>query len=113
MAEPYLRQLRDLLDELGLADEGSFDLEGRHFFGGAALYVDGTICASLTPAGLAVKLPHATREAMFEDGRGQPLRYFEGGKVKREYVVLSQPLSGDPSRVRALLRDSFRYVRDA
>ncbi len=111
MAEPYLGRLSDLVDELSLGERALFDLECRHYFGGAALYIDGAICASLTPVGLALKLPPTDREAMFDDGRGLPLRYFDGGKVKKEYVVLSEPVVADSSEVKALFRASFRYVR--
>jgi len=110
MAEPYLGQLDALMDELELG-EVSRDLECRHFFGGAALYLDGKICASLTPVGLAMKLPPVPRQAMLADGRGHPLRYFPAGKVKKEYVVLSEALAADHSAVRELLQTSFRYVR--
>ena len=110
MAEPYLGQLDHLVDELGFG-EVARSLECRHFFGGAALYLDGRICASLTPIGLVVKLPLAPRQAMLADGRGHPLRYFRGGKVKKEYVVLSEAVAADLSAVRELLEASFRYVR--
>ena len=90
----------------------SFNLECRHFFGGAALYIDGAICASLTPVGLALKLPPSTREAMLENGRGHPLRYFDGGKVKKDYVVLSPPVMADSSEVKELFGASFDFVRD-
>jgi len=110
MAEPYLGQLGDLIDELKLGEVGR-SLECRHFFGGAALYVEGTICASLTPVGLALKLPPTPREAMLADGRGRPLRYFPKGKVKKEYVVLSEAVAADLPTVRELLETSFRYVQ--
>ena len=111
MAEPYLSQLSDLVDELGLDQRTQFVLECRHFFGGAALYIDGMICASLTPVGLALKLPEPSREALFEDGRGSALRYFDGGKVKKEYVVLSQAVALNRTEVWELFGASFRYVR--
>ena len=110
MAEPYLVLLDDLVGELELGGAGRLSLECRHFFGGAALYADGRICASLTPVGLAVKLPPASRQAMLADGRGRPLRYFDGGKVKREYVVLSEAVAADLSAVRELFVTSFQYV---
>ncbi len=109
MAEPYLARLEDLVDKLELGEAGR-SLECRHFFGGAALYLDGRICASLTPVGLAVKLPLGPRQAMLADGRGRPLRYFRGGKVKKQYVVLSEAVAADLSAVRALLETSFRFV---
>ena len=112
MAEPYLRKLRVLVDELDLSEEAHADLESRHFFGGAALYANGNIRVSLTPAGLALKLPKARREAMIRDEAGRPLRYFDGGRIKKEYVVLAQPLASDMRTVRELFLASFRYVLD-
>ena len=111
MAEPYVGRLSDLVGDLSLGERAPFTLECRHFLGGAALYIDGTICASLTPVGLALKLPATAREAMFEDGPGHPLRYFDGGKVKKEYVVLSQSVVANSSEVKEVFRASFRYVR--
>ena len=72
---------------------------------------DGRICASLTAAGLAVKLPLALYRAMLKDGRGRPLRYFDGGNVKKGYVVFSEAVAADPSAVRDLFERSFRHVR--
>ena len=111
MAEPYLGQLKDLVDDLELDEPGRRRLECRHFFSGAALYADGRICASLTAAGLAVKLPLALHRAMLKDGRGRPLRYFDGGNVKKGYVVFSEAVAADPSAVRDLFERSFRHVR--
>ncbi len=111
MAEPYLGRLSDLVGELSPGVRASFNLECRHFFGGAALYIDGAICASLSPVGLALKLPLSTREAMLKDGRGHPLRYFDGGKVKKDYVVLSPPVMSDSSEVKELFGASFDFVR--
>lgn len=110
MAEPYLGQLSDLVEALGFGELLGIDLECRHFFGGAALYADGKICASLTPVGLAVKLPLAVREVMLADGRGRPLRYFDRGKVKKEYVLLPEGSAADPSALGELFLTSFRYV---
>ena len=110
MAEPYLGQLSDLVEALGLDEQASAELECRHFFAGAALYGDGKICASLTPVGLAVKLPLGVREVMLAEGRGRPLRYFDGGKVKREYVLLPEA-SVASSALAEIFLASFRYVR--
>ncbi len=110
MAEPYLGQLRDLVGELGLGEQPGAELECRHFFAGAALYAGGKICASLTPVGLAVKLPLDVREVMLAEGRGRPLRYFDGGKVKKEYVLLPES-SAASSALAELFLTSFKYVR--
>ena len=110
MAEPYLGQLSELVEALGLCEHPGADLECRHFFAGAALYVDGKICASLTPVGLAVKLPLAVREVMLADGRGRPLRYFHGGRVKKEYVLLPERSTAESSALGELFLTSFRHV---
>ena len=112
MAEPYLGQLSDLLDALGLSKPAGADLECRHFFAGAALYADGKICASLTPVGLALRLPPDVREVMLAEGRGRPLRYFDGGKVKKEYVLLPEGSAAASSALEGLFLTSFRYRRD-
>src|SRR2546426_10415728 len=86
----------------------SVRLQCRHFFSGAALYANGTICASLTPVGFAVKLSQESRAALLRERRGTPLRYFEGGPIKKEYVVLSAATLSEPAAIRAFLRESIR-----
>lgn len=59
MAHPYLEQLQSLVStEL----RGDGDLTCKHFFSGTALYANGRICASLSPAGLAFKLGNKRSE---------------------------------------------------
>lgn len=113
MAEPYLQQLGELIEELALRAQTRYTLEPRHFFGGAALYADGSICASLSPAGLALKLPDDTCAELLAHGDARPLQYFEGGRVKKGYVVLSQALREDRTAVCELFRSSFGHVTNA
>jgi len=84
MAHPYLANL-ELLSELHLADRS--DIECRHFFGGAALYCNGLICASLSPVGLAFKLSESRCSELIESGTARPLRYFSKSPVKKGYVL--------------------------
>jgi hypothetical protein len=49
-------------------------LEVKHFFSGAALYVNGAICASCSPAGLAFKLPELYVASLISTGRAKPLK---------------------------------------
>jgi TfoX/Sxy family transcriptional regulator of competence genes len=85
-------------------------LECKHFFSGAALYAEGTICVSLTPAGFAVKLPEESRAALLRERGGKPLRYFEGAPIKKGYVVLSAAVASNPAKIRTFLQESIRYV---
>src|SRR6266849_10664886 len=111
MAEPYRKRLDTMLRQANRRRNASgIRLECRHFFSGAALYANGTICASLTPVGFAVKLSQESRAALLRDRRGKPLRYFEGGPIKKEYVLLLAAVLAEPAAVRAFLRESIRYA---
>ncbi len=62
-------------------------LECRHFFSGAAAYREKTIVASLTPVGLAFKVPTGVRNKLLDTGEAIPLRYFPSSPIKRDYVL--------------------------
>ena len=113
MAQPYLDTLTRTILTLEIPASEDISLECKHFFSGAALYADGKICASLTPAGFGLKLPAEVRNRLIEDGDGHELRYFEKAPTKIEYVALSQPVVGDPERLKSLLVLSISYVTDS
>lgn len=110
MAEPYLERLGTILREARPKRPRGVRLECRHFFSGAALYASGTICASLTPVGFAVKLPQESRATLLRERRGKPLRYFAGGPIKKEYVLLPAAMLSEPAAIGAFLRESIRYA---
>ena len=85
MAQPYLDQLEKLISTIDPDGEG---LVCKHFFSGAALYVNKRICASLTPKGIAFKLPQQRCEELISSGRALPLQYFDGSPIKQGYVLL-------------------------
>jgi TfoX/Sxy family transcriptional regulator of competence genes len=95
---------------LGLPANQQVELECKHFFSGAALYANGKICASLTPAGFGLKLPQEIRDRMIDEEEGVELRYFENAPVKRDYIALSQAIVEDPTKMKALLAQSIHYV---
>ena len=85
-------------------------LETKHFFSGAALYANGKICATLGPAGFAVKLPEESRRTLIDDGNGKEFRFFEKGPIKREYVALSDTIVQDEQALRKLIQTGVRYA---
>lgn len=110
MAEPYLELLTIKIGTLELRTSDELVLECKHFFSGAALYANGKICASLTPAGFGLKVPVEVRERMIAVGDGSALRYFEKAPVKKDYVALSPAIVDDPERLKPLLDLSIAYA---
>ena len=87
------------------ADDRVGVLECRHFFSGAAVYRNSSIIASLTPVGLAFKVPAEVRDGLLESGRGLPLRYFPRSPIKRDYVLLPDSAIDPRDAVRLILGD--------
>ena len=110
MAEPYLNDLSRIVERLEPIPLENVTLETKHFFSGAALYANGNICASLGPAGFAVKLPEESRKSLIDDGNGKEFRFFEKGPIKREYVVLSEAIIQDAQALRRLIEISAQYA---
>ena len=96
IAEPYLTELMHLVEAWTQADDGLGVVECRHFFSGAAAYRDGSIVASLTPVGLAFKVPDKIREELMRRGRVTRLRYFPNAPIKHAYVLF-RPESNVPA----------------
>ena len=110
MAEPYLTRLAQIVDGLQPLQAGDVKLESRHFFSGAALYANGKIFASLSPAGFAVKLPADRRWSLIEEGKGTEFRFFPNGPIKREYVALSESTIADEESLRELIALGVDYA---
>ena len=91
MAKEYLAKLTDLLDVLKIKSEPTILLEIKHLFSGAALYVNGVICASWSPVGLAFKLPGKEVVKLINNGKAKPLKYFPEGHIKKGYALIEDP----------------------
>lgn len=102
----YVEALQDLVDKLGA---GSGAVVCKRFFSGAAAYADGHIFMTLTPVGLALKLPAAERAALLDNG-GAPLRYFPKAPIKKQYVVVPEAIAEDLVALAPLVGASMVYV---
>jgi TfoX/Sxy family transcriptional regulator of competence genes len=111
MAQPYFQRLEILLQALDEHGFDTSDIRCRHFFSGAALYFQGNIFCSLTPAGFAVKLAEQDREKLFQDQTARPLRYFPNAPVKKDYVLFADAALEQPSAVCDYLHKSIGYLR--
>lgn len=110
MAQEYLERLTALLREATSGRFKDIKLEHKHFFSGAALYADGRICMSLTPVGLAVKLPEESRNALLKQKGTRPLRYFPEGPIKKDYVVLPKTILSNAKVLRHWVKISIEHV---
>jgi len=107
VAQPYLSALEELVaSELS----GVPGLVCKHFFGGAALYSNMKICASLTPAGFAFKLPEQRCSALIESGSASPLRYFDKAPVKRGYVLFPDASNLGRAAMASYLKECLAYA---
>ena len=91
MAKEYFEKLSTLIYDLKIEDAVDFPIEVKHFFSGAALYANETICASYSPVGLAFKLPESEVRKLIGSGQANPLKYFANGRVKKGYALFENP----------------------
>jgi len=110
MAKVYLTTLSAFIKK---ACDGCFEnipLECKHFFSGAALYADERICVSLTPAGLAMKLPEKTKLALFKNHQAIPLQYFPQGPIKKDYALFPDGVTGSSQVLHKYVKESIAHV---
>lgn len=110
MTKEYLDRLNDLMAEIAPDISTTASLEVNHFFSGAAVYANGRICISLTPAGFALKLPEALRDELMKEEGTKNLQYFPKAPIKKDYVVLSQRQLDDRDRFCFWVENSIEYV---
>ncbi len=94
MAQPYLRELQAIVERVCVPGKVADSVLCKHFFSGAAAYVDGHIFMTLTTVGLALKLPEDDRNGLFDQG-AKPLKYFPKAPVKKDYALLPPELIDD------------------
>ena len=110
MAKEYLDKLSAFIEKTVTSYPQNSSLECKHFFSGAALYVDKRICITLTPGGLAIKLPPQTRESLLQNKIAAPLKYFASGPVKKEYALFSSGIDDSEDMLIGYVEEGINYV---
>lgn len=108
MAQKYLEQLIRLMK--GVEVGKSTRLECKHFFRGAACWVNDRIFISFSPVGIALKLPVRYRKELTRENGATPLRYFPRAPIKKEYVVLPKQIIANNEALKNLIQVSVDYV---
>ncbi len=110
MAKEYLERLFQMMAQIQLKPPDDTLLECRHFFSGAAAYVNSRIFLTLTPAGFALKLPEEARTYLLDQQGAKSLRYFAKGPLKKDYVVLRDGSLDDIGALRKWIQLSVDYA---
>ena len=110
MAQEYVDKLTELIDGVKPKLPRGKAIEVKHFFGGAAGYVDGRIGMSLTKVGFALKLPDDTRSHLLKSRRAKELRYFPGAPIKKQYALMSKKISKDVKLLKPWMDKSIAFV---
>lgn len=98
MTKVFQERLCSLLDGIDIGHD--IDFQVKPFFGGAAAYVKGHICLTLTNVGLAVKLSAVDRQELLQVNGARQLQYFPNAPIKKEYVVLPDDMVNDSHTLR-------------
>ena len=110
MPEPYLSNLKIIVEQECRSRGQTGSIRCKHFFGGAAAYVDDQIFMTLSPVGLALKLPEKDRATLFSLG-AKPLRYFPNAPVKKDYALLPTEHLDEFGALQELISRSIAFVR--
>lgn len=101
MSGHYLEKLTGLISTLDLGEELSAELTVKHYFNGAAVYVDKIMCASWSPVGLAFRLPATEVAELIASGQAKPLKYFAKSRIKKSYALFENPESKQKPALKA------------
>ena len=110
MTKEYVEGLSELIKCTTKKRFKKVKLEVKHFFSGAAIYANKKICITLTPVGLAIKLPEEVRNTLIKQKGAKRLRYFSKGHIKKEYIVLPKVMLNEVTFLRLLVKTSIEYM---
>ena len=112
MAKEYFYKLLPYINEVIKSCCSDVNLECKHFFSGAALYVNENICLTLTPVGLALKLPEETKNKLLNKKIAIPLKYFPKAPIKKEYALFPDGLESEQVNIHEYVIKSIEYVKN-
>ncbi len=110
MAKEYLEKLSVFIEKATSDYSENMHLDCKHFFSGAALYAGERICISLTPVGLAMRLPEKIKDTLIKNNKAVPLRYFPKGPIKKDYVLFAGGVEKGGKALHKYVKTSIEYV---
>jgi len=112
MAKEYFDKLTMLLNELEINNNIAMKIEIKHFFSGAVLRVNETVCVSWSPVGLAFKLPETEIRKLINSGKARSLKYFPKGNIKKGYALFENPGDKNTKQWKKYFIRAFNYRLD-
>jgi len=85
------------------------ELHFRPMFGGIMSYTRGRPFASLSNAGLALKLSPEDRETLLVEEDALPLRYSPEDSASKSYTLVPESWHDDPDKLLPILMKSIGY----
>jgi len=110
MAKEHLKKLSAFIEKATADWSENIKLECKYFFSGAALFAEERICISLTPVGLAIKLPEDTKDNLLINKKAIPLIYFPKAPVKKGYVLFPGGIAKGSKTMHRYVKESIEYV---
>ncbi|NQY74404.1 MAG: TfoX/Sxy family protein [Candidatus Margulisbacteria bacterium] len=110
MTKEYLETLSAFIEKVQPDNPENIHLECKHFFSGAALYAEGRICITLTPVGLALKLPEESANKLLRNKEATPLRYFPKSPIKNGYVLFPGGVENEGETLHKYVKESISHV---
>ncbi|MFQ5443025.1 MAG: TfoX/Sxy family protein [Nitrospinales bacterium] len=104
----YKERLQNILEKSFPELATLHALTFKNCFGSMAGYVDDHIFCSCGPFGFALKLPPVDIKALLKCG-AKPLQYFPNGHVKKDYVVIPEPLLAEKGTMMNFIKKSIKF----
>ena len=112
MVKEYFEKLSKLIIEVDLESEIDVPTEVKDFYTGAVLYVNKAIRVSLSPVGLAIKLPEKKVETLIKNGSAKQFKYYSKGPVKQGYALFESPDLTNIEKWKKYLLESVQLKSD-
>ncbi len=111
MSKPYLDAFRTLMENALPYPPEAVGLKFRAMFGGVGVYAHGQMFASLSNAGLALKLSPQAQTALLQEDGAKRLQYEPTDPPSKHYIVLPQPILNDHDLLASWIRQSIDHVQ--
>ncbi|HXI88121.1 MAG TPA: TfoX/Sxy family protein [Parvularculaceae bacterium] len=103
----------DLQKRLAAAAPPDVELQCKPMFGGIGAYAGGRMFASLSDAGLALKLCEVDRDKLLKLPGAKPLQYEPSSPPSKSYVVVPDAMLANRKTLRAWIEKSAAFVKAA